>query len=534
MTIRAPRQHIPKTTIEGISGMKKRMLVNQVSASTSKVSVYTIAAAPQPPTNAFSNGSTLLVDLDFNETSIVADLDLRFTISASGGDVQLVPASHLVKTIILESAKSVGSEICRFYPENIVFWEQLTENDEQRHKNHFYRKSKRISKDVEGTEKYTSASAVNTIPDTKSRDFYIKVPLGLIPLQSFDLTKIKNGLRFRIECASGSDVVLEGSVANLSLDSVHMIVKSVDLDGLDVQALDQEYKYPQSTLYLDVERLVETKALTAGSETHINIDEFNGKVAFLLVLIRPTSTTGITRYKYYELGPDAEFDLLGASGYSKLANGTPIKESWLYQHFVDQLGNKPLSGFYLIPFTEDVKASLAGSLSGGYKQFTTTMRDQLSIKPDNNGTSAVATISHNNSTNTAGYYRVGTTKGYMSGADLAYNATTTNIKDNFEAIPEVAKLGFSVTIGSSFDSSGSSTFTFHQHEDGDVFSEIGIPTIIPYSLNNSGTNDYVTSSVVTTDGRRGFVDGSYSIEIHAYKFRELTITPSGSVHVRDI
>ena len=531
--MRSVRKHLPNAVVEGSSGQKKKMLIHQINANTSKVSVYTIGASPQPPTNAFANGSTLNVDLDFNECGIVDDLEIRFTVSASGGAVQLPPTSHLIKQVIVESAKSVGEEICRFYPDNVVFWEQLTENDESRKKNSIYRKSKRIT-NQEGTEKYTAVANTNNIPDGEKRDFYLKVPLALLPLQAFDLTKIRNGLRFRIECASGNDVAISGSISNLSLDSVHMIVRSVDLDGLDIQEQNKESKYHQSFIYLDVEKLAETKTLTAGSETKIDIDSFNGKSGFFLVVIKPSSQTGTNRYKYYELGPDATVDVLGASGYSKLANGTPIKEHFLYKHFTDQTGNKALAGFYLIPYSEDVNACISGSLSGGYKQFSTSMRDQLSIKPDENGTSAVATLTRANSTNTAGYYRVATTKGYMSGTDLAYNTSIANIKSNFEAIPEVADRGYTVTVANDMTSSSPTTFTFHQHEDGDVFAEIGIPTIIPYSLNNSGTNDSVSSSVATTYGRKGFVDGSYSVEVYNYHFRECVITPAGDVRVRDL
>ena len=63
MPIRSPRTHLPTTLIEGAHGQRKKVLVHQVPAVTSKVSVYTINVSPAPPTNAFSNGSTINADL---------------------------------------------------------------------------------------------------------------------------------------------------------------------------------------------------------------------------------------------------------------------------------------------------------------------------------------------------------------------------------------------------------------------------------------------------------------------------------------
>ena len=334
-------------------------------------------------------------------------------------------------------------------------------------------------------------------------------------------------------------MVVSGTASNLSLENVNFVVRSVDEDRFDIEARDKVQKnYDQKYVYLDCERTIyNDKTLTAAKETRYDLSSFNGKAAFLMVCIKNSTQAASdkTLYDYYEVGPDATFDIQNSAGASQLSNGSPVSEEYIKRYFVNELHNDCPKGLYFIPFCEDIRKAIAGSLIGGFNEFV-GQKDYLALTFGSAGQAEVHTIARANGANTAGYYRVVTTKSGINDSDLAYNATTTNIQDAIKSLPSIADRNYSVTINTALNAATKNvTATFDTNRDGPVSKEVGVVSILPTTLNASGTNDYVSSSTVTTRGRRGWNSGSsYSTEIYMFKFRELTVDKHGNLTVRDL
>ena len=76
--------------------------------------------------SAFTNGSTIYYDVEKFETKQVRDLDIVLTVTASGGDVELVPSFYMLDELALEASKGSGDKIGGYiYPETLLMWNFL-------------------------------------------------------------------------------------------------------------------------------------------------------------------------------------------------------------------------------------------------------------------------------------------------------------------------------------------------------------------------------------------------------------------------
>lgn len=538
MLERVVREQVKGHVLKSNGGDKYKIPSYQQHVGTQKTSVYTLPISPPPPSTAFSSGSpkTLLMDLEPMDVPEIISMELRLSVKASNADVEIVPGPHLINQITIHASQNLGQELARIYPEQIIAWMWMVSNNEQRRAQQGSAKFKEIEYS-DGTSKYWSTSDTNTIPQDKTVDITIPIPAAFFDLMAIDGRNIRNPIRFKIELSN--DVVVDGTASNLTLENVHFVVRSVDEDRFDIDARDRVQKnYDQKYVYLDCERTIyNDKTLTAGQETRYDLSSFIGKAAFLMVCIKNSTqaASSKTYYDYYEVGPDATFDIQNSAGASQLANGSPVTEEYINRYFVNEVHNNAPKGIYFIPFCEDYRKALAGSLIGGFNEFV-GQKDYLALTFGSAGQAEVHTIVRNNGANTAGHYRVVTTKNGINSKDLAYNATTANIQDAIKDIQEVSDRNYSPTINAALNSATTSiTATFDTNRDGPVSKEVGVVSILPTTLNLSGTNDYVTSSSVTTHGRRGWNSGSsYSTEIYMFKFRELTVDKFGNITVRDL
>ena len=538
MLERVVREQVKGQVLKSVGGVKYKILGFQQHVGTQKTSIYTLPISPPPPSTAFSSGSpkTLLMDLEPMDVPEVLSIELRFSVKASNADVEIVAGPHLINQITVHASQNLGQEIARIYPEQIVAWMWMTGNNEQRKANQDAAKFKEVLYE-DATSKYWSTSDTNTIPQDKTVEITIPIPVAFFDLMAIDGRNIRNPIRFKIELSN--DVVVSGTSTNLTLENVHFVVRSVDEDRFDIEARDKVQKnYDQKYVYLDCERTIyNDKTLTAGQETRYDLSSFQGKAGFLMVCIKNSTqaASSKTYYDYYEVGPDATFDIQNSAGASQLANGTPVTEEYINRYFVNEVRNRAPKGLYFIPFCEDMRKAIAGSLIGGFNEFV-GQKDYLALTFGSAGQAEVHTIARANGANTAGHYRMVSTKNGINDSDLAYNATVANIQDAIKAIPAIAERNYSVTINTALDAATKNvTATFDANRDGEVSKEVGVVSILPTTLNASGTNDYVSSSTVTTHGRRGWSSGSsYSTEIYMFKFRELTVDKFGNITVRDL
>jgi len=495
-------------------------------------SYYSVSISPSAPTTAFSSGSSLIYDLEPSDAKEIKSIYLRLTISASGGDVQLPPASHLFERITLSSNRGIGDEFFRCYPINVVLWYYMTMTTEQReqwlklgnaHVEHF---------DNESLDKYWYNNNSSYLRNGDSRDFYIPIPMNLFQMGEIDLRHISQPIRFKIELASGSDVALSGAVGNLSLDAVDMIIQSHE-----ETAGDEEIKHANKTamshsyIYLDTEQVcVNDKSQTAGSVTKYNLDSINGAVASLVVLIKgSTNPVGSDRFDYYEIG-DGSLDVETAFGKSLYGQGNPVKIGEIYKEFAEQTTAHPLQGVHLINYSENLKKAYAGG-ANGFQRYS-GQKDVVAVEYGAVGTAEVHTIAVAEAAISGNY-------------SLAVNGAVSDViefddavgvqKSQYELLDEVANKNYSATFSANFDAGASATITYDANRDGRVSNEIGVPRVVSTLKEGSSFIIPPASSSVTTYGKKGWAtSSSRQVEVYALLFKEITIEKDGKICCRNL
>ena len=529
----------PKVTISS-NGENVKIPSYQYAAGTQSSSIYSVDIQPPPPTDAFANGRTVLMDLNPLETSQILDLELELKVSVTTAAVELVPSPYLIKEIVLE--EKLGDQIARIFPETIVTWIMFAIDKQKRKRYQQACMYKEVEYESEGTKKFWSDKNNNEIAVGETRYITIPIPLAFFHTNVIDGRQILNGMRFRIEFSN--DVVVSGSSSNISLDNIAFKIKSVAEDGFDLSARkEQQQTWTNKFVYLDTERAIyNDKTLSNNKEVSYDLSTFTGKSPYLLVIIKNATqqASDKSRYDYYEVSPEGTFDLKTSSGASILGNGTAVTEEYLYRYTGEEFKGSAIKGAYIIPLCEpgSIMKTLAGVMAGGYHEFV-GQKETLAINFPSTGTAEVHNIAKTN-TNTAGFFQVCNTGNKVAGTignkSIAHNATVATIKGEIEALPAVQDRNYTVTVGAQF-SSGTSpvTVTFDANRDGPVSREIGVVSVLPTSLNASGTDENITGVTVGTRGKKGWNGaGSYSTEIYMFKFKELTIDQMGRIYSRDI
>ena len=500
----------------------------QAHSSLGQMEFYTVPIQPAAPTNTFTNGSTLYFDIEPHEVKEVSHLIVRLKISCTTAAVQLVPNYYLFDRILVEDSHGSGPEIARIFPETCIAYDFLTSNEEAQEKcaelgNYSLEEIK--SRNVR--KLYTSDA--NYIQPGQTKEIYLNLPLSFIRFRALDFGHIANDLRLRFEASN--DVVISGSVANISLDAVDLLVSSHDSHHEDRNAkLAKHKKHNHSFIFLEPERLqVNTKSLQASTKTEYFLDQFSGKIAFLMVLLKGSTTpqaSDKTKFDFYEIGKYGTFDVESSAGKSLLMNGSPMNQNQVYNYIQDQVGCKPWAGVYFIPFCEDIKKSVAGIVNS-FRQFY-GQKDKLCITFDSAPTQEISTITLS-STAASGSYRYGFSNGIIDTAEVDYNDSTGDLLTAINAIPQLAQKGISASsVSANIASSATHAITWSARS-GRVSDELGKLTIVPNGIPK------VSSSVVSTYGDDGWTSGSgYQCEIFAFKFCKLTVDTDGKLSKSDL
>ncbi len=506
------------------------MPLHQTVATLGYKSFYTIPQQPAPSSNSLSTGKYLYFDLESYETDTIEDICFRWTISNTGAsDVELVPSAYFINRIVIEAEKGTGQELSYIYPEQIIFhyWTVLTNEERERWASLSNFGIGRLNS--KGEEKLI-ASDSTILRAGETKDIYMPIPVAFLHLHAIDPTHLISDLRFRIEL--NNDFVISGTSTDVSLDNLNLFILSpqeAEYDKASRKTANKRahHKY----VYLDAERLTyNDKTLTAGSYMRWNMDQFVGKSPFLVVFLKGSTApqaSDKTLFNYLEMGPDALFDLENSSGRSLWGNGSPIKESEVYQNFLSKTSNRPLQGCYVIDFSDDMRKSLAGVINGIHS--FNGQNDYLRIDFPTAALQETQTITLNAALTSGLYYFINSRDSSVSNA-IAWDSNNNDMTNAINAMPAVKSRGYTATVDTTFDASATVTITF-SNADGKVSDEIGQISIVPVSTNALTSIDTET----TQYGKKGFTTGSnYQIEIFLYKFKELTVTKSGRLITKDL
>lgn len=517
--------NVPKVASENHEGNPVLLPSFQALSVAGKSNYYTIPIQPTAPTNAIANGSQIIYNLEPSEVPEIKTAYLRLTISATS-DVQLAPIYHIFDYYTIEFQRGLSEEVVRVYPISMLMWVYTTMSKEQRQE--WEKLSGYAVTHFEGEkrDKY-GVNSSTFIRANDSRDFYIPIPVGFLHMSALDMRHISGDIRIKLRLATSGNSVLSGTVADISLDAVDLVVSSHDEEMYDKQkSLKIQANNNHSYIFLDTELLsYNDKTLTASSETTYNLDQFVGKSPFMAVVIKnTTSVTGADRYDYYEVGSGGTFDIQNSGGQSMFANGTALREDQMYQHFNDETGHPAVKGLYVINWSNSMRKAQLGVIDG-FMQFY-GQKERLAINFGATGTAEVhtSTLSANA---VAGNYRV-----YVNGETAdntnAYNTVASTIQAELRAIPKVLDRGYLPTVSGTFDA-GPVVTTFNANRDGRVSDEIGL---VDYHIADMAQT---ISTVVSTYGIRGFnTSSAYTTEIYLFKYRELNVDKNGFVSVRDL
>ena len=514
--------HAPKVNDDGAL-----LPVHQAQIIAGTDAYIELPCSPQPASTVLGTNTTINFDIERDTVREINDICLRFRVTCSTADVDCLPPNYWLDRIVIEAERGSGEELIHLYPENWIIWDYLTEDRDDRETSQIYSNYQSTQYKSEGAEKYWTNERTK-FKTGQTRDIYLKIPALFFHLDAIDMSHIRSDLRLRLELSN--DIVISGDRANLSLDSLDLVIRNVAEEDFDHNhRINKQMRNKHKYIYLDTERLqISDKTLTAGSLTKFELDQFTGKMAFALVVIKPSTTPSASdrsKINFVEVGPEATFDITNPSAKSLLGQGTALKEGHIYQLWKQQTGNPHVKGLYLIPFSYNCKKANVGVLNG-FMEFV-GLRDYLEIKFDNAPTQEVHTISLA-STATGGTYRYAFQNGYISEQQLDFNDNTTTIKTAIDAIPQLEERNISITANQSLDSGSSQTITFNSGS-GEVSNEVGKITIIGDGIPK------VSGTSVSTVGRRGFTTGSnYQVNVYMFKYRSLTVDKNGRLTATDL
>ena len=498
-----------------------------ITAGSDAYKLIVLPCSPAPPTTSLGSNTTINFDIERDTVKQINDIVLRFTVSCSTADVKTLPPNYWVNRLVIEAERGSGDELIHLYPENWIVWDYLTEDRVGRETSRQF-SNYHITKSESG-ERYAISDRTK-FKSGETRDVYLKIPALFFHLNAIDMSHIRSDFRLRLEMSN--DIVVSGDVSNLSLDSLNLVIRNFAEEDFDHNyRVQRQTKNKHKYIYLDCERYqVSDKSLNAGQTTRIELDQFTGKMAFAVIVIKPSaspSASDKSKIKFVEIGPNGTFDITNPSSQSLLGQGTALKESHIYQIWGQQTGNPHLKGVYLIPFGKNPKKSLAGVVNGFMEMVG--LRDYLEITPDSAGQQEVHTVDFG-STAESGNYRYCFENGSISDQDAGFSDSVTDLKAIIDAMPVLKERDITVSVNQNLESGTSHQITFSS-DSGRVCDELGKISVL-------AMNDLVkvNNTSVSTVGRRGFsTSGSdYEINVYMYKFKCLEVHNNGRLTCIDL
>ena len=274
---------------------------------------------------------------------------------------------------------------------------------------------------------------------------------------------------------------------------------------------------------------INDKTIQAGNKVEYYVDNFSGKSPFLMIVIKGSTqpqSSDNTQIDYHEIGKNGTITLENTSGKDLLSNGNPLNQQQLYTFVQEQLGRKAYKGMYILPFTESIRKSVIGSISGFF-QFN-GQRLKVCITPDSAPTQEVHEISLG-TTATAGTYRYGFEKLGVDDSEVDYNDSTSDLLTAINNIQALKDVNISATsVSANLASTDTQSITFDSRS-GRVSDQIGKITIVGNGIPK------VNSTSVSTYGDDGWTTGSnYQVEIFCFKFGKFIVGKDGSLDVEEL
>ena len=477
---------------------------------------------PAVATTALSNGDTVNFDMEpndaFNIKNLIVKLQLTFA-----GTVQTVPGPYLFDRIRIIANKGNGDTLQTIYPEQMVWHLAQMDTGE---KEHWEEKAQVRWGDtwkhriLRPPKQHVSGDVV---------DVYLPLPISFWNMDAIHLQHISEEIRFRMEF--NSDFAVSGTATNVTVTGLSFQIRQDELTDSENNAwVDAQQSMSHMYNYLDVVRLdYNDKTATISTETKYDLQNFTGKVPFLMIVHKladsPAASTG-TLYTYANIGDAATFDLKSPNNQSLLGKGNAIKADYLEHQYVLHARQKAVKGMYILQFCDSLQKAVAGAIDN-YFQFIGD-REQLSIVYGPQNVGEVHTVTTTNADNDGGVGGQVGYAGHFSDAH-AHDATAAAVEADLDALEPLDRRGYTTTVTAVPFGAASTTKTITFNvQDGKVSDNIGLPHWNCSQLTDGGTADVFVSSALTTPGSNGWTtSSSYQISIFAYYYKRVAILPNG-------
>jgi hypothetical protein len=500
---------LPSHQAVSISGMDSHIVIN---------------LRPSAASTALSNGDDLLFDLEPRNGFNIKDIVLRLRLTCATAAVTTVPGPYLIDRIRIEANKGSGDTLQTIYPEQII-WMYANMNQ---HEQEFYRNNGHFH--LEECKKWYRFTKPLPLQVGDVKDVYIPIPGAFWHNQAIHLQQIKEDIRFRIEL--NSDFVVSGTATNVTVSDVSLLIRQDDQTSSEsADWVSQGQSRPHVYNYLDVIKVTDNQTNQAVStESKYDLDNVVGKVPFILCVHKPASSPAASDeslYNYYEIGDASTWDLKSPNNESLFGRGNGLRTDYLRLQWMNHVGRKPIHGMYMIPFTNDTDVSDAGMMDN-YFPFVGD-KETLSVTYTSAPTSEVHTFTTSDTADSGSY------KMFYGGhysAPIAYNGNAAAIKAAVELMPPIRDRHITVTASGAATSTFTLTYDAGSFRVSDDFK--GEPMRLIESSLSDGTVGATFAETVSTYGKDGFVDQSYSVELFVFYFKRLMVSKDGRLSCKTL
>lgn len=269
------------------------------------------------------------------------------------------------------------------------------------------------------------------------------------------------------------------------------------------------------------------QTLTASTSSNFVLNQIQDvHVPFLLFGVRASQTSVVNhgQMNFLDFGETATFDVLNVNGQS-IIGGQALRAEFLKNVVMPAILPSDISrmtNLYVIPWTDNIKATLGGQVSGAHHFEDNTYR--LQITPSAATTQQVWTCGNSATAASGGYsITVKTPLGTETTGRLAFDANGAVIADAIESLPVVYGLPGRPTFAASASFAANGTTVTASVSAAKFVRDITIK-LVESDLQDAGGADVTITLYVDTHGTRGFTTGStYNLAVFAPVFRELLI-----------
>lgn len=495
----------------------------QAHAQINYDSFITVFDLPAPPSSAISNGTIVNFDIDPHCFNMVEDIALVLNVTASSSIV-MAPGPWWFRTIKLRGNKGAGEYFKWWYPEECMLWMSLMEPEVR----HFYERNGMIAfKELKEEMICHNAEPLNS---GETRDIYIPLSPSFLNMRALHGGHLAQTLRWELEFRGASSAI-SGTLANLTVNSIRIRVRQHELPEDEQKQWEMDLRSNTKFFqYLDTMVLTDnTRTLTAQQITRFPLDAVVAKVPFFYVCIKPSLNPVSSDYSLFRpvpWGESATFELETPSQEPLIGKGVQVDMIALRREHIRLTGKKPVRGYYIIPFTDDLNASLHGVING-YRSFIGA-KDNLAITFGSTGTQEVITWT-TGSAATAGTWHLYWNGEYL--AQTAFNATAGTATTALNNSDLFTKSGYVVAVTGNMNSATTIVLTFDRRNGNVSLDNQNHP---PVAIGQK-LNDAEALPSITTRGVTGFTtSATYQTEIYVPYFRRLAIDHRGVWHTETL